>query len=113
MQPQWLGSPKPLSRFENWAMKKYFYNHYFLKAEIDAACELADFFRFNCFFAKELMKYQPISEDPSSVLNLMRYRPLEGFIASVTPFNFTAIAGNLAYTPCIMVSSQLLTFRTL
>ena len=79
-------------------------NHYFLKAEIDAACELADFFRFNCFFAKELMKYQPISEDPSSVLNLMRYRPLEGFIASVTPFNFTAIAGNLAYTPCIMVT---------
>ena len=49
------------------------------------------------------MKYQPISEDPNSVLNLMRYRPLEGFIASVTPFNFTAIAGNLAYTPCIMV----------
>ena len=76
---------------------------YDIQAEIDAACELADFFRFNCFFAKELMKYQPISEDPNSVLNLMRYRPLEGFIASVTPFNFTAIAGNLAYTPCIMV----------
>merc|ERR1712027_189715 len=73
-----------------------------IQAEIDSACELADFFRFNCFFAKELMNYQPISEDPSSVLNLMRYRSLEGFIASVTPFNFTAIAGNLAYTPCIM-----------
>merc|ERR1719326_525285 len=73
-----------------------------IQAEIDAACELADFFRFNCYFAKELLKYQPISEDPNSVLNLMRYRPLEGFIASVTPFNFTAIAGNLAYTPCIM-----------
>merc|ERR1719326_2404645 len=73
-----------------------------IQAEIDAACELADFFRFNCYFAKELLKYQPISEDPDSVLNLMRYRPLEGFIASVTPFNFTAIAGNLAYTPCIM-----------
>ena len=80
---------------------------YNYQAEIDSACELADFFRFNCFFAKELMKYQPISEDPSSVLNLMRYRPLEGFIASVTPFNFTAIAGNLAYTPCIMVSSNI------
>jgi len=78
-----------------------------IQAEIDAACELADFFRFNCFFAKELMKYQPISEDPSSVLNLMRYRPLEGFIASVTPFNFTAIAGNLAYTPCIMGNATL------
>jgi len=73
-----------------------------IQAEIDAACELADFLRFNCYFAKELLKYQPISEDPNSVLNLMRYRPLEGFIASVTPFNFTAIAGNLAYTPCIM-----------
>jgi len=78
-----------------------------IQAEIDAACELADFFRFNCFFAKELMKYQPISEDPNSVLNLMRYRPLEGFIASVTPFNFTAIAGNLAYTPCIMGNATL------
>ena len=76
-----------------------------IQAEIDAACELADFFRFNYYFAKELLKYQPISEDPNSVLNLMRYRPLEGFIASVTPFNFTAIAGNLAYTPCIMVSN--------
>ena len=48
------------------------------------------------------MKYQPISEDPGTTLNLMRYRSLEGFIASVSPFNFTAIAGNLAYTPAIM-----------
>jgi 1-pyrroline-5-carboxylate dehydrogenase len=60
------------------------------------------FNRFNCFFAKELHGYQPISEDPSTTLNLLRYRALEGFIASVTPFNFTAIAGNLAYTPCVM-----------
>jgi len=73
-----------------------------IQAEIDSACELVDFFRFNCFFAKELLKYQPISEDPSTTLNLLRYRALEGFIASVTPFNFTAIAGNLAYTPCVM-----------
>jgi len=73
-----------------------------VQAEIDSACELVDFFRFNCFFAKELMQYQPISEDPSTTLNLLRYRALEGFIASVTPFNFTAIAGNLAYTPCVM-----------
>ena len=64
---------------------------------------MIDFFRFNCFFAKELHNYQPISEDPSQTLNLMRYRPLEGFIASITPFNFTAIAGNLAYTPTVMV----------
>merc|ERR1712001_84547 len=73
-----------------------------IQAEIDSACELIDFFRFNCFFAKELHGYQPISEDPSTTLNLLRYRALEGFIASVPPFNFTAIAGNLAYTPCVM-----------
>merc|ERR1712001_107618 len=73
-----------------------------IQAEIDSACELIDFFRFNCFFAKELHGCQPISEDPSTTLNLLRYRALEGFIASVTPFNFTAIAGNLAYTPCVM-----------
>merc|ERR1719471_2502196 len=73
-----------------------------IQAEIDAAAEMIDFFRFNAFFGKELLKYQPISEKPESTLNLMRYRSLEGFIASVTPFNFTAIAGNLAYTPCIM-----------
>ena len=62
--------------------------------------------RFNCYFGKELFKYQPISEDANTTLNLMRYRSLEGFVASVTPFNFTAIAGNLAYTPCIMVTFQ-------
>jgi len=73
-----------------------------IQAEIDAACELVDFFRFNTYFGKELLKYQPISEDPGTTLNLMRYRSLEGFIASVSPFNFTAIAGNLAYTPAIM-----------
>merc|ERR1712212_1187152 len=73
-----------------------------IQAEIDAAAEMIDFFRFNCYFAKELHRYQPISENPDQTLNLMRYRSLEGFIASVTPFNFTAIAGNLAYTPCVM-----------
>jgi len=73
-----------------------------VQAEIDAAAEMIDFFRFNCYFAKELFNYQPISEKPEETLNLMRYRPLEGFIGSVTPFNFTAIAGNLAYTPTIM-----------
>ena len=77
---------------------------YLLQAEIDSAAELVDFFRFNAYFAKELTKYQPISEDPQTTLNLMRYRSLEGFIASVSPFNFTAIAGNLAYTPAMMVN---------
>lgn len=73
-----------------------------VQAEIDSAAELVDFFRFNSFFAKEVSKYQPISEDPNVTLNLMRYRSLEGFVASVSPFNFTAIAGNLGYTPAIM-----------
>jgi len=73
-----------------------------VQAEIDAAAELIDFLRFNCYFGKELLKYQPISEKPDTTLNLMRYRSLEGFIASVSPFNFTAIAGNLAYTPAVM-----------
>jgi len=73
-----------------------------IQAEIDAAAEMIDFFRFNAFFGKELLKYQPISEQPDSTLNLMRYRSLEGFVASISPFNFTAIAGNLGYTPAIM-----------
>ncbi len=75
-----------------------------IQAEIDAAAEMIDFFRFNSFFGKELLKYQPISEQPDATLNLMRYRSLEGFVASISPFNFTAIAGNLGYTPAIMVS---------
>ena len=78
--------------------------NFVFQAEIDAAAELVDFFRFNAYFGKELTKYQPISEDPNTTLNLMRYRPLEGFVASVSPFNFTAIAGNLAYTPAMMVN---------
>lgn len=73
-----------------------------IQAEIDAACELADFFRFNAYFAKELLNYQPISEKPNEVLNLFRYRGLEGFIAAISPFNFTAIGGNLATAPTLM-----------
>ncbi|KAI5712839.1 hypothetical protein M8J76_005770 [Diaphorina citri] len=56
---------------------------------------------------KELTKYQPISEDPKSTLNSLRYRGLDGFVAAVSPFNFTAIGGNLAYTPALMGSSVL------
>lgn len=50
------------------------------------------------------MKYQPISEKPSETLNSMRYRGFDGFVAAVSPFNFTAIGGNLAYTPALIVS---------
>ena len=73
------------------------------QAEIDAAAELIDFLRFNCHFTRNLLRNQPISVRPEETLNRLRYRSLEGFVASVTPFNFTAIAGNLAYTPTLMV----------
>jgi len=70
------------------------------QAEIDAACELIDFFRFNVHFAQELYKNQPYS--PKGVWNRMEYRPLEGFVFALTPFNFTSIAGNLPTSVALM-----------
>lgn len=78
-----------------------------IQAEIDAACELIDFFRFNVYFLKENSKYQPISEDASVTRNTLRFRGMDGFIAAISPFNFTAIGGNLAYTPALMGNSVL------
>lgn len=69
------------------------------QAEIDAACELIDFLRFNAYFMGEIMKEQPYS--PDNTWNRMEYRPLDGFIFAVTPFNFTAIAGNLPTAPAM------------
>lgn len=63
------------------------------QAEIDSACELIDFLRFNVHFLSQIYKQQPIS--PVGMNNRMEYRPLEGFVLAVTPFNFTAIGGNL------------------
>ncbi|XP_036387495.1 delta-1-pyrroline-5-carboxylate dehydrogenase, mitochondrial [Megalops cyprinoides] len=71
-----------------------------VQAEIDAAAELIDFFRFNAKHAIELEHQQPLSADGST--NTMLYRGLEGFVAAVAPFNFTAIGGNLAGTPALM-----------
>ncbi|XP_062401554.1 delta-1-pyrroline-5-carboxylate dehydrogenase, mitochondrial [Sardina pilchardus] len=71
-----------------------------VQAEIDAAAELIDFFRFNAKHAIELQYQQPLNTDIST--NTMLYRGLEGFIAAVAPFNFTAIGGNLAGTPALM-----------
>ncbi|MCJ8744571.1 hypothetical protein PDJAM_G00120180 [Pangasius djambal] len=71
-----------------------------VQAEIDAAAELIDFFRFNAKHAVELEQQQPLNSDGST--NTMLYRGLEGFVAAVAPFNFTAIGGNLAGTPAIM-----------
>ena len=70
------------------------------QAEIDSACELIDFLRFNVQFAFEIQAQQPLSTD--GVNNRTEYRPLEGFVYAVTPFNFTAIGGNLATAPVLM-----------
>lgn len=76
-----------------------------IQAEIDASAELIDFIRMNTAYLKDNLKYQPISEDASVTKNLLRHRGIDGFIAAVSPFNFTAIGGNLAYTPALMVRS--------
>ena len=70
------------------------------QAEIDAACELIDFLRFNVQFMTEIYSNQPISSP--GIWNRMEYRPLEGFVYAITPFNFTAIAGNLPASPAMM-----------
>ena len=71
------------------------------QAEIDAAAELTDFFRFNCYYAMQIFEQQP-PYSPLGSWNRLEYRPLEGFIFAVTPFNFTSIAGNLPSSPAIM-----------
>jgi 1-pyrroline-5-carboxylate dehydrogenase len=71
------------------------------QAEIDSACELIDFLRFNSFYATEILKEQP-PYSPFGTWNRMEYRPLEGFVFAVTPFNFASIAGNLPSSPAIM-----------
>ncbi|MFG3053802.1 L-glutamate gamma-semialdehyde dehydrogenase [Kitasatospora sp. NPDC048239] len=70
------------------------------QAEIDTPCELVDFLRFNVHFARQIMAEQPISSD--GVWNRSDHRPLEGFVYAITPFNFTAIAGNLPTAPALM-----------
>jgi 1-pyrroline-5-carboxylate dehydrogenase len=69
------------------------------QAEIDSACELIDFLRFNVHFLSQIYKQQPLS--PQGMDNRMEYRPLEGFVLAVTPFNFTAIGGNLPTAPAM------------
>ena len=70
------------------------------QSEIDAACELIDFWRFNVGYAAELYTEQPINS--TGVWNNLEYRPLEGFVYAVSPFNFTAIGGNLSTAPALM-----------
>src|SRR4051812_6812317 len=70
------------------------------QSEIDAACELIDFWRFNVNYAQDLYHEQPLSSP--GVWNSLEYRPLEGFVYAVSPFNFTAIGGNLSTAPVLM-----------
>ncbi|MHB1328557.1 MAG: aldehyde dehydrogenase family protein, partial [Gemmatimonadales bacterium] len=70
------------------------------QSEIDAVAELADFFRFNVHYAQQILSQQPIS--PNGQWNRMDYRPLDGFVYAITPFNFTSIAGNLPTAPALM-----------
>jgi 1-pyrroline-5-carboxylate dehydrogenase len=75
------------------------------QAEIDSAAELIDFFRFNSHFAQSIYEEQPLSS--KGVWNWSEYRPLEGFVYAITPFNFTAIAGNLPSSPALMGNTVL------
>ena len=75
------------------------------QAEIDSACELIDFWRFNVAFAREILANQPISV--AGVWNRTDYRPLDGFVYAITPFNFTAIAGNLPSAPALLGNTVL------
>lgn len=71
-----------------------------MQAEIDSACELVDFLRYNAHYASQIYTDQPCSD--KGTLNYVTYRPLEGFVMAVTPFNFTSIASNLAMSPVLM-----------
>ncbi len=77
------------------------------QAEIDAACELIDFLRFNVYYAQKIYEEQPIISSKGT-WNYVQYRPLEGFVLAVAPFNFTAIAGNLPTAPAIMGNTVIL-----
>jgi len=70
------------------------------QAEIDAAAELVDFWRFNVYYAEKIYQEQPISSE--GIWNRLEYRPLEGFVYAITPFNFTSIGGNLPTAPVVM-----------
>ena len=71
------------------------------QAEIDSACELVDFFRFNAYYAMQIYNEQPL-HSPNGIWNRLEYRALEGFVFAISPFNFTSIAGNLPTSPALM-----------
>lgn len=75
------------------------------QAEIDSACELCDFFRFNTYYASEIYAQQP--QNSNGVWNRVEYRPLDGFVMAISPFNFTSIGGNLPTAPALMGNTVL------
>jgi 1-pyrroline-5-carboxylate dehydrogenase len=75
------------------------------QAEVDSACELIDFWRFNPFYMRQIYEEQPQSSP--GIFNYLEYRPLDGFVFAVTPFNFTSIAGNLPTAPALMGNTVL------
>jgi 1-pyrroline-5-carboxylate dehydrogenase len=77
-----------------------------MQAEIDSACELIDFWRFNVYFGRRIIEEQPLRNSPG-VWNRLDHRPLEGFVYAITPFNFTAIGGNLPTAPALMGNTVL------
>ncbi|MGH3471544.1 MAG: L-glutamate gamma-semialdehyde dehydrogenase [Nocardioidaceae bacterium] len=77
-----------------------------VQAEIDAACELIDFWRYNVYYAEQIQREQPIANS-KGVWNRTDHRPLEGFVYAITPFNFSAIAGNLPTAPALMGNTVL------
>lgn len=81
--------------------KPYLINELFKNLEIDAACELIDFLRFNVQFLYEALKYKPLDAGDHTTNNI-ELRGIEGFVAAVAPFNFTAIGGNLSTAPALM-----------
>lgn len=76
-----------------------------IQAEIDAACELIDFMRWNPYFLIDFLNYQPYNPNPKLSRNIFKLRGIEGFVAAISPFNFTAIGGNLALTPALTGNS--------
>ncbi len=77
------------------------------QAEIDSACEIVDFWRFNCYYAQQIFEEQPL-HSPNGMWNRLEYRPLEGFVFAVAPFNFTSIGANLCTAPALMGNVALL-----
>ena len=115
MEMPWIERASIITRIAELISKKYRYvinaatmlgqSKNCFQAEIDSACEVIDFLRFNVYFSSKIYRLQPISGN--DIINSMEYRPLEGFVYAITPFNFTAIASNLNISAVLMGNTTL------